>query len=74
MNNKRRREIKNIVESLEVIKKIIEDLRDEEQDSLDNIPENLQDSINCFDSEFSLDCLDNSINKLNESIDQLKEV
>ena len=42
MNNSRRKELEKAVNLLEEAQSIIEDCRDEEQDYLDNMPENLQ--------------------------------
>ena len=39
MNNNRRKEIDNIISALEEIQNRIENVRDEEQEAIDNIPE-----------------------------------
>ena len=44
MNNNRRKEIRNVIEQLESIQTQIENIRDDEQDCIDNMPENLQES------------------------------
>lgn len=44
MNNARRKQIKNIINKLSDIKNEIDDLAIDEEDCLDNIPENMQDS------------------------------
>ena len=44
MNYQRRKRLRVACSLLEEASSIVEDVRDEEQDSLDNMPENLQDS------------------------------
>lgn len=66
MNNKRRERIKICMAGLENIKNTLENILNEEQDSYDNIPENLLDSERALISEESIDILNEVINQLEE--------
>ena len=45
MNKIRRKKIQEIKDQIEALKTSLEDLRDEEQEYMDNMPENLQGSV-----------------------------
>ena len=59
MNNKRRQEIQDTIDSLEII-------MCDEQDYLDQMPENLQDSERAATSQESIDNLEYAIGSLQE--------
>ena len=68
MNNERRKKIDDVIQkinifqnTLEELQEIIEEIRDEEQESLDNIPENLQGSERYEAVENSLYNLEDAI-------------
>ena len=67
MNNQRREKLRKAEQALNAASEYIEDVLDEEQDSLDNIPENLQGSNRYEQMEIAVD-------KLNEAIDQIESV
>ena len=75
MNKEHRKIIKDIIESLEVAKSDLEQMREEEQIAFDNMPEELQmskkgetleDTI--FNIEDAIDNVDYAINTLSEMI------
>ena len=73
MNKKRREKIKNIISTINVstvdfnlLKVTIENILDEEQDSFDNMPENLQYSINGQRSEDSISFLEDAIEEIDD--------
>lgn len=70
MNNQRRKELKDIVAQLETLKNELETIQKQEEEGFENLPENLQLSMqgelmqekaeNISDSVFSLEeCIDN---------------
>lgn len=70
MNNQRRKELKDIVAQLETLKNELETIQKQEEEAFENLPENLQLSMqgelmqekaeNISDSVFSLEeCIDN---------------
>ena len=73
MNNKRRKQINNIIKSLEQSKDDISSVMEEEQDALDNMPESLLESERAEQSQTAIDLLDEAINNLDEAINNLEE-
>lgn len=70
MNNQRRKELKGIVAQLETLKDELETIQEQEEEAFENLPENLQLSMqgelmqekaeNISDAVFSLEeCIDN---------------
>ena len=50
MNKQRRRRIADLTNELDTLLETLTDIRDEEQEAFDNIPESLQDAIGTLDS------------------------
>ncbi|MGN0493572.1 MAG: hypothetical protein ACI4F7_07995 [Acutalibacteraceae bacterium] len=78
MNNTRRKKLGEVIDGLDVIQdrkdlyawiNTLDNLKDEEQDYYDNIPENLQYSQRAEDSEAAIDNLDEALGLLNEAYD-----
>ena len=74
MNKQRRESIQKIADKLEEVKKQVdellqglEDIKSDEQDYLDNIPENLEGSERYTIAEEAIDRLDNAIDELNST-------
>ena len=67
MNRYNRKEIENIIDTIEELKNDLEVLLSEEQEKRDNMPENL---------EFSecVEVMDNAISNLDEAISNIDEV
>lgn len=66
MNNKRRRKLKNALELILQASNIVSEVRDEELDSIDNVPENLQETDRFYSMEDAVDYLDNASGYLDE--------
>lgn len=80
MNKIRRKEIAEIYDKmssimfdLDILKDRLESVKEEEQESLDNLPENLQYSSRAEEMQDNVDKLDNSIEYLLQAIDSLQE-
>ena len=80
MNKSRRKEISQIYDKLssiifdlDILKDRLENVKEEEQESLDNLPENLQFSLKAQEMEENVDNLDNSIDYLSQAIENLQE-
>lgn len=73
MNNSRRAEIDEIVEVLSEAKTSIECIRDDEQDSLDSMPENLEGSERYAKMEAAVDHLDDAIDSLCDALESLEK-
>lgn len=65
MNKARRKELSRAVELLGEAQSIIESCRDEEQEYMDNIPENLQESEKYYAAE-------EAVNNMGEAIDSVE--
>ena len=74
MNNQRRKEIKNLIEHIGYIKSELERIISDEENYYDNIPENLQGSDRAMTSEESIDSMNEALNELENSIDELEVI
>lgn len=74
MNKIRRKRIENAIEKLEKIMAEFEDIRDDEQDCFDNLPESLQYSERGETMEEAIDVLDTVLDNINDAIDAAREL
>ena len=72
MNNIRRKEIQKAITLMEAAKEILEAVRDEEQEALDNMPESLQYSERGEQMQEYISTLDDKIDYL--ETDELEEI
>lgn len=73
MNKNRRKQIANLIVSLETIKSEIDNILSDEQEYLDNIPENLQCSERYDVADNAIDSLDLAISNVDEALSALEE-
>lgn len=73
MNNFRRKEINAITEKLEELKSLIESIQEDEQEYIDNIPENLQESERAQLAETSRDNIEYAFDNVTEAITNLEQ-
>lgn len=73
MNKLRRKEIDKIINSLRELSSSIEFIKDEEQDYMDNMPENLMESERYYVAEEAVESLDSAYDLLDDAIDCLEE-
>lgn len=73
LNSNRREEISRVIAELEAVKSNVEDLRDEEQDCLINMPENLEGSERYKRMEDAVDNLDDAVSSLEDVIESLEK-
>lgn len=73
MNKNRRDLLKRTILLSDEINSILERVLDQEQDCLDNIPENLQDSEQSQKMENAIDCLENAIDLLDNMKENIEE-
>lgn len=74
MNKARRKRISDAIEKLEKIMAEFEDIRDDEQDCFDNLPESLQYSERGETMEEAIDVLDTVLDNINDAIDAAREL
>lgn len=73
LNNKRRTRLRGIEEDLGMALNLLNSIYDEEQDCMDNVPENLQDSERYSDMEACVEALSEAVYNLEEAMDSIKE-
>ena len=73
MNSKRRAYLKSAVDMLRQSKSIVERAQEEEQDALDNLPENLEDSERYSKMENAADSLSDACDALDEAIGLIED-
>lgn len=71
MNNDRRKEISKALSIAEELKSTLENLRDEEQEYYDNMPESLQGSDKGEAASEAVTNLENAISSMDEVVDHL---
>ena len=74
MNNKRRKKLEIISIEIEQLNNLIQDIYDEEQECLDNMPDNLQGSDRYNKAEECCEHLEECIDLLSEVVDIIDEV
>lgn len=74
MNKLRRKQIEEIAEKIVETKMELELLKDEEQESVDNMPENLKNSERYSNMESAIDTLDNALTNLEDAISELGNI
>jgi len=74
MNNTRRKALAKLLPDIERIKAELEQLRDEEQDAFDAMPEGLQQSERGQISEDAVSSLDCAVDGLEEAITNISDI
>ena len=73
MNKERRKSIDNIIAKMDELEEQIDALINEEQDSLDNIPDNLQYSTRAERMQEAIENLEYAIDSIEETITNLQD-
>ena len=73
MNKPRRKALEKIAETLNELYEELESLRDEEQDYMDNMPENLQGSERYEAAENAVGYMDDALDRLGDTISSIEE-
>ena len=74
MNKERRTRVSWVINNLETCKDSLENVRDSEQESFDNIPESLQESDRGQAMETNIEIFDEVIGNLDEMIEMLSDL
>lgn len=72
MNNPRRKKLNTILEQLVEIHAALEEVRDEEQEYFDNIPENFQSSERYDKAENAVAALDDALSMFDDIADNIE--
>lgn len=73
MNKARRKAIENLSEQLEEIQSAIQELRDEEEEAYDNLPESLQEGEKGDAMQEAIEYLDNADSFIEDAKDALND-
>lgn len=71
MNKQRRNKLSEAIGHLDIALQVISDVRDDEQEALDNMPENLQSSDRYAEMECAVDTMEEAIDELENISDRL---
>lgn len=74
MNNKRRQQLRRLIEKMETLKSELEIIESDEQEYFDMMPENLQGSMNGMNSEEAIDKMADAISCVEEAIEAIEEI
>lgn len=74
MNRKRRKKITDVIESLNNCVSRLEDVKEEEDDSRSEIPENLQNGDSYIFSEECSDKIDDALEDIKGAVSTLEEI
>lgn len=74
MNKNRRKMIRKIVEQLGGLKEELDSVKDEEQDALDSMPENLQESERGEEMQMAIDVMEDACGDLESIVYNLEEM
>lgn len=74
MNNTRRKKIQTAVSQIQSANAVLSAVLDEEQDAMDNMPENLQESDRYSAMEEAVDALEEAIDALDTAADSLSGI
>lgn len=73
MNDKKRKLLDQAVTYLELASDLVEDVKDDEQDCFDNLPEGLQVSERGEAMEAAVDALDSALDSIREATEYIGE-
>ncbi|HYN53559.1 MAG TPA: hypothetical protein VES38_02500 [Methylotenera sp.] len=73
MNKQTRKDLRTIINEIEALKASLEEIRDCEQSSYDNLPESLQGSERGDKFQYSIDYIESSIDGLIDVVDSINE-
>ena len=74
MNKVRREQISTVVGKLKDCKDVLEEIKNDEDCSRENMPENLENSQRYTDSEEASDSLDDATSDIGNAIDTLEKI
>lgn len=71
MNNKRRKELRKAISMIEAALDIVNSVKDEEEDTMYNYPENLQGTEIYENMEVAVDTMEEIISAIEDAVDSL---
>lgn len=74
MNREQRKEIKELIKQLEMVKNKIDSIRDDEEDKFDNLSEGLQATMRGQDMEDAIGNMEDAIDNISEAVANLEVI
>ena len=74
MNKQRRMAVKEVCAKLQAVRDELDDIRSDEQDAYDNIPEGFADSKKAEQSGEAIDIMECTLDDLDSAIEALQEI
>ena len=74
MNNQRRKQMAEVIRSIEDARNLLETIKDEEQEAYDNMPESLQEGEKGSAMSEKIDSMESVFDDLERAVDSLNEV
>jgi len=74
MNNQRRKQLAEVIRSIEDARNLLETIKDEEQEAYDNMPESLQEGEKGSAMSEKIDSMESVFDDLERAVDSLNEV
>lgn len=74
MNKERRQTLNNCIRALTSIAADLESLKDQEENALDNMPENLRDSSRCRSMEDAVDLITDALDDIYDARGHLEDI
>lgn len=71
MNNTRRKQLRKLMQVIEELRDQLVSIKDDEEESLDNIPENLKSSERYEEKEDACYCLRDAVDALDDAIESI---
>lgn len=71
MNEARRKSLADAITSLESAKSVIEEIKGEEEESLENLPDSMKEGQRGTDMQEAIDNLDEAINSIESAVDNV---
>ena len=74
MNNKRRQQLKEWIKRIEVIKRELESILSDEEDSFEMMPVGIKGTLNGMNSEEAIDKMNDAIVCIEEAVEVIEEI
>ena len=72
MNKNQRKQLASLLDNITEIQEAVEFIKDEEQEKLDNMPENLQGGARYSQLENAISCLEDAVSNLESAFDAIQ--
>ena len=74
MNNERRKQLRELIKKVEILKGDLERIESDEEFAYDNMPENLQSTLNGTNSEEAIEKMNEAIEYIDDAIGCIEEI